>query len=130
MVVVIKFKVDRASAGAQSILPPFGYGGNINTAMAFTETLLDKIINCLGRLVCNWMSLLNLELSKGAIMNSPTLYTPKQVADYLHVSRGTIYSMISRHEIQSVKVGRNRRFTNEHIQDFIRTRQTVVVSDI
>ena len=76
------------------------------------------------------MSLLTFNQLEGAVMNIPTLYTPKQVADYLHVSRGTIYSMISRHEIQSVKVGRNRRFTNEHIQDFIRTRQTVVVSDI
>ena len=47
-------------------------------------------------------------------MNIPSLYTPKQVADYLHVSRGTIYSMISRQEIQSIKIGRNRRFTNEH----------------
>jgi len=63
-------------------------------------------------------------------MNIPTLFTPKQVADYLHVSRGTIYSMISRQEIQSLKVGRNRRFTSEHIEDYIRNRQTVVIVDM
>ena len=63
-------------------------------------------------------------------MNIPTLYTPKQVADYLHVSRGTIHSMISRQEIQSIKIGRNRRFTNEQIQDFIQSRRTAVVMDL
>ena len=63
-------------------------------------------------------------------MNIPSLYTPKQVADHLHVSWGTIYSMISRQEIQSIKIGRNRRFTSEHIEDYIRNRQTVVVMDL
>ena len=63
-------------------------------------------------------------------MEIPSLYTPNQVADYLHVSRGTIYSMISRQEIQSLKVGRNRRFTNEHIEEYIRNRQTVVIVDV
>ena len=57
----------------------------------------------------------------------PSLFTPNQVADYLHVSRGTIYSMISRKEIQSLKIGRNRRFTSEHVEDYIRNRQTVVI---
>ena len=60
-------------------------------------------------------------------MEMPSLYTPNQVADYLHVSRGTIYSMISRQEIQCLKVGRNRRFTGEHIEDYIRNRQTVII---
>ena len=75
------------------------------------------------------MSLLNFNIQKGAIMEMPSLFTPNQVADYLHVSRGTIYSMISRQEIQSLKVGRNRRFTSEHIEDYIRNRQTVIIVD-
>jgi putative molybdopterin biosynthesis protein len=62
-------------------------------------------------------------------MNIPSLYTPKQVADYLHISRGTIYSMVSRGEIQSIKVGRGRRFTGDHIQEYIRSRQQVVIVD-
>ena len=63
-------------------------------------------------------------------MERPSLYSPNQVADYLHVSRGTIYSMISRQEIQSLKVGRNRRFTSEHIEDYIRNRQAVIIVDM
>jgi excisionase family DNA binding protein len=84
----------------------------------------------LGRPAFIGMSLLKPKQPQGALMNIPSLYTPKQVADHLHVSRGTIYSMISRKEIQSLKVGRNRRFTSEHIEDYIRNRQTVVIVDV
>jgi len=61
-------------------------------------------------------------------MDLPTLYTPAQVADYLHVSRGTIYSLLHRGQISSVKVGRNRRFTAEHVKDYLaRHPQEVVI---
>ena len=52
-------------------------------------------------------------------MDLPTLYTPAQIADYLHVSRGTIYSLLHRRQIDSVKVGRNRRFTAEHVKRLV-----------
>ena len=62
-------------------------------------------------------------------MDMPSLYTPNQVADYLHVSRGTIYSLISRNEIDSIKVGRNRRFTAQQVKEYLsrRGQQIVVV---
>lgn len=61
-------------------------------------------------------------------MEMPTLYTPNQVADYLHVSRGTIYSLISRREIDSIKVGRSRRFTAQQVREYISRRgQEVIV---
>ena len=62
-------------------------------------------------------------------MDMPSLYTPNQVADYLHVSRGTVYSLISRREIDSIKVGRSRRFTSQHVKDYIarRGQQVVIV---
>ena len=62
-------------------------------------------------------------------MEMPSLYTPNEVADYLHVSRGTIYSLVSRREIDSIKVGRNRRFTAQQVKDYIARRQQVVVVD-
>ncbi len=52
-------------------------------------------------------------------MELPGLYTPQEVAEYLKVSRGTIYSLLSRKEIGSVKVGRSRRFTGKHIQQYL-----------
>jgi len=62
-------------------------------------------------------------------MDMPSLYTPNQVADYLHVSRGTIYSLISRNEIDSIKVGRNRIFTAKQVNEYLsrRGQQVVVV---
>ena len=51
----------------------------------------------------------------------------RAVADYLHVSRGTIYSLVSRKEIDSIKVGRNRRFTAQQVKEYISRRQVVVV---
>ncbi len=62
-------------------------------------------------------------------MEMPSLYTPNQVADYLHVSRGTIYSMISRNEIDSIKVGRSLRFTAQQVKEYLlrRGQQIVVV---
>ena len=63
-------------------------------------------------------------------MSIPSLYTPAEVADYLHVSRGTIYSILSRGEIESLKIGRNRRFTAEQVQDYIKKRGEVIVSSV
>ena len=62
-------------------------------------------------------------------MEMPSLYTPNEVADHLHVSRGTIYSLVSRREIDSIKVGRNRRFTAQQGKDYIARRQQVVGVD-
>ena len=60
-------------------------------------------------------------------MSIPSLYTPSEVADYLHVSRGTIYSLLSRGEINSVKIGRNRRFTADNVREYLNQRGAVLV---
>lgn len=60
-------------------------------------------------------------------MEMPTLYTPNEVAEYLHVSRGTVYSLLRNNEIGSVKVGRNRRFTAAHVRDYLANRGPEVV---
>lgn len=64
-------------------------------------------------------------------MEMPTLYTPLEVADYLHVSRGTIYNLLKNGEIESVKVGRNRRFTAGHVKKYLASRDPqVVIEDL
>lgn len=75
------------------------------------------------------LSSLNIYQSKGTNMEMPTLYTPNEVADYLHVSRGTIYGLLRNNEIGSVKVGRNRRFTAGHVRDYLTKRGPEVVID-
>jgi excisionase family DNA binding protein len=75
------------------------------------------------------LSLLNIYQSKGTNMDMPTLYTPNEVADYLHVSRGTIYGLLRNNEIGSVKVGRNRRFTAGHVKEYLTKRGPEVIID-
>lgn len=60
-------------------------------------------------------------------MEMPSLYTPKEVADYLKITRGTVYSMVSRQEIASIKVGRNRRFTAQQVKDYLAEKRRVEV---
>jgi excisionase family DNA binding protein len=61
-------------------------------------------------------------------MDMPSLYTPKQVADYLKISRGTVYSLVARHEIESIKVGRHRRFTAQHVKDYLYEHRRVEIA--
>lgn len=56
------------------------------------------------------------------------LLTPAEVADYLNVSRGTIYSLLSRGEIDSIKIGRNRRFTPQQVSEYIQRRGAAVIT--
>ena len=56
------------------------------------------------------------------------LLTPAEVADYLNVSRGTVYSLLSRGEIDSIKIGRNRRFTPQHVSEYIQRRGAAVIT--
>lgn len=63
-------------------------------------------------------------------MSIPLLYTPAEVAEYLNVSRGTIYSLLSRGEIDSLKIGRNRRFTADQVTNYIEQRGQVIVTHV
>jgi len=55
-------------------------------------------------------------------MEMPTLYTPSEVANYLHVSRATVYNLLKSNQIDSIIVGRNRRFTAQQVKDYINRR--------
>jgi excisionase family DNA binding protein len=49
----------------------------------------------------------------------PTLYSPSEVASVFGVSRSTLYVLMQKGELQSLHVGRKRKFTMEHMEDFI-----------
>lgn len=52
-------------------------------------------------------------------MNQKLAYTVREAAQLLSISRSLLYEMIQSGRIQSVKIGRSRRITNEHIRDFL-----------
>jgi excisionase family DNA binding protein len=49
--------------------------------------------------------------------------TLAELADYLHVSRTTIYSLLKRKELPAFKVGRDWRFTFEEIDRWCAERE-------
>lgn len=52
-------------------------------------------------------------------MISHPIYSTKQAAELLHVSKSTIYELLKRGEINSYKVGRNIKFSQEDIDTYI-----------
>ncbi len=56
--------------------------------------------------------------------NRQTSFTPSQVAQMLGVRPSTVYAWLSRKELKSNKVGRNRFITHQQIRDFYNQRKT------
>jgi len=55
------------------------------------------------------------------------LYTPREIADQLKVARGTVYAAISKGDLQSFKIGRNRRISEEQLRLYLEARRVVVL---
>lgn len=60
-------------------------------------------------------------------MEMPSLYTPKEVAEYLKISRGAVYNLVAKQEIESIKVGRQRRFTAQQVKNYMTEKRKVDV---
>ncbi len=46
-------------------------------------------------------------------------YTVEQVAEILHVGRDKVYYLIRTGQLRSIKIGKLRRITNEHLAEFV-----------
>ena len=49
----------------------------------------------------------------------PPLYTVTEVADYLHVSRSTVYRLIEDGSLRGTRIGQALRFTPDNIRELI-----------
>lgn len=47
------------------------------------------------------------------------LFTPQQVAEMLNISRSHLYTVMAEKKIESITIGRSRRFTPEQINSFV-----------
>lgn len=52
-------------------------------------------------------------------MNEVAMYTPRQVADALMISRSSVYDLIGQGIIPSVKIGRCRRIPREPFRRYV-----------
>ena len=51
-------------------------------------------------------------------------YTVEQVAEILHVGRDKVYYLLRTGQLRSVKIGKLRRITNQHLDEFITSLET------
>lgn len=58
------------------------------------------------------------------VLAADDIYTPEQVADFLHVSTKTIYRFIEAGELIAYRVGRQYRIQKSHIDLFLASRST------
>lgn len=55
------------------------------------------------------------------------LYTPAEVAQYIGVTRETVYSMISRGQLDAFRFGRSRRISEQQLKESMSRRYQVVI---
>jgi excisionase family DNA binding protein len=53
------------------------------------------------------------------------VYTVEQVADMLHVGRDKVYYLLRTSQLRSIKIGKSRRITEQHLAEFIATLEGV-----
>ena len=53
-------------------------------------------------------------------MTAEKLYTLQEVADYLRVSRQTIYNYVTAKKLKASKIGKEYRVTEKDLQDFLK----------
>jgi excisionase family DNA binding protein len=46
-------------------------------------------------------------------------YTVEEVADLLHVGRDKVYYLLRTGQLRSIKIGKSRRITEEHLAAFV-----------
>jgi excisionase family DNA binding protein len=52
-------------------------------------------------------------------------YTVEQVAEMLHVGRDKVYCLLRTGQLRSIKIGKLRRITEQHLAEFIASREDV-----
>lgn len=52
-------------------------------------------------------------------MEIPILFTPKQAASVLGISRSSVYNLLKAGELGSVRIGRSRRIAQLHMNKYI-----------
>jgi excisionase family DNA binding protein len=48
-------------------------------------------------------------------------YTVEQVAKMLHIGRDKVYILLRTGQLRSIKIGKSRRITQQHLAEFIAT---------
>ena len=52
-------------------------------------------------------------------MEIPILFTPKQAASVLSISKSSLYNLLQSGELGSIRIGRSRRIAQVHMNQYI-----------
>jgi excisionase family DNA binding protein len=58
-------------------------------------------------------------MERKEVMPTVQAYTVEQVAKMLHISRDRVYYLLRTRQLRSIKIGKSRRITNQHLDEFI-----------
>lgn len=58
------------------------------------------------------------------IENGKRLLTPQEVADFLQVSRWTVYDQVRKGQLKAVRIGKGLRFRPEEVERFVNRKTT------
>lgn len=50
-------------------------------------------------------------------------YTVEQVAKMLHIGRDKVYELLRTGQLRSIKIGKLRRITEDHLAEFVASRE-------
>jgi excisionase family DNA binding protein len=53
------------------------------------------------------------------VMPTVQAYTVEQVAKMLNISRDKVYYLLRTRQLRSIKIGKSRRITDQHLADFV-----------
>ena len=52
-------------------------------------------------------------------------YTVEQIAEMLHIGRDKVYVLLRTGQLRSIKIGRSRRITDQHLAEFVSSLEKV-----
>jgi excisionase family DNA binding protein len=58
-------------------------------------------------------------MERKEVMPTVQAYTVEQVAKMLNISRDRVYYLLRTRQLRSIKIGKSRRITNQHLDEFI-----------
>ncbi len=103
-----------------SILDVLGY---VNAASADIGSYVNAVPTGLNHRIAPWhpaqRALRGCELAAVRRWEPLQAYTVEQVAEILNVGRDKVYFLLRTGQLRSIKIGKLRRITNEHLTEFV-----------
>jgi excisionase family DNA binding protein len=69
------------------------------------------------------------ERHRGEEVRQLQAYTVEQVAEMLNIGRDNVYFLLRTGQLRSIKIGKLRRITEQHLAEFIESKETERLTD-